>query len=212
MELKGKKIAFLGDSITEGAGASSGETNFVSLIAKNEGVVALNYGIGGTRIARQTNPTFNKPRHDLDFIMRADEIDKSVDAVVVFGGTNDFGHGDAVFGNEDDTTIYSFCGACNMLFGKLNWWLPNAVKVAITPLGREDEQTRNPLHPPLSEYAAKMKEIAQKYGWHVLDIYSLCKTDPDFIGARANLCDGLHPNDAGYAYLAKGIAKYLKSL
>ena len=212
MELKGKKIAFLGDSITEGHGSSCKEKNFVSLIATNEGAITLNYGVGGTRIARQSNPTVERPRHDLDFVMRADEIDRSAEVVVVFGGTNDFGHGDAVFGEMDDYTVYSFCGACNILFDKLNWWLPNAVKVAITPLGRDSESTPKPGKRPLSEYAAAMKALAQKHGFHVMDIYELCKTDPDIMGARANLGDGLHPNDKGYEYLAKGIAKYLKSL
>ena len=212
MELKDKKIAFLGDSITEGHGASSREHNFVSLIAANEGAVTLNYGVGGTRIARQKNLTIEKPRHDLDFCMRADEIDKSAEVVVVFGGTNDFGHGDAAFGELDDDTVFTFCGACNVLFEKLNWRIPNAVKVAITPLGRDSESNPKPGKRPLSEYAATMKKIAQKHGFHVLDVYSLCKTDPDFIGARNNLGDGLHPNDTGYEYLAKGIAKYLKSL
>ena len=47
------KLAFLGDSITEGVGASSLETNYVSQVGKMLGCEVLNYGIGGTRIARK---------------------------------------------------------------------------------------------------------------------------------------------------------------
>ena len=46
MELKGKKILFLGDSITEGHGTSSPEDRFSNLIEKQEGAVCYNYGIG----------------------------------------------------------------------------------------------------------------------------------------------------------------------
>jgi len=94
MELKGKKINFLGDSITEGHGASCVENRFTDIIAREEGIVMRNYGIGGTRFAKQAKPSEN-PRWDLDFLSRAKEMDEDADAVVIFGGTNDFGHGDA---------------------------------------------------------------------------------------------------------------------
>ena len=97
MNLQGKKINFLGDSITEGHGTSGEACFFTTLIARETGAVCRNYGIGGTRIARQTIPS-EKPRHDLDFPGRVDEMDPDADIVVVFGGTNDFGHGDAPLG------------------------------------------------------------------------------------------------------------------
>lgn len=51
MELKGLKINFLGDSITEGHGCSDESRRFTSLIAAQNGAICRNYGIGGTRIA-----------------------------------------------------------------------------------------------------------------------------------------------------------------
>ena len=45
--------------------------------------------------------------------------DRDVDAVVVFGGTNDYGHGDAKFGNIDDECVNTYCGAINSLITKL---------------------------------------------------------------------------------------------
>ena len=45
------KINFLGDSITEGVGASAPENNYVSLVGKKTGHEVINYGISGTRIA-----------------------------------------------------------------------------------------------------------------------------------------------------------------
>ena len=48
MELKGTKINFLGDSITEGAGTSSHDKMFTMLIEREYGAICQNYGIGGT--------------------------------------------------------------------------------------------------------------------------------------------------------------------
>ena len=71
MELKAKKIYFLGDSITEGVGASDTEHCYVSVFGKLSGAVVKNYGISATRIACQTeNLTTKEP--DLSFVNRVD--------------------------------------------------------------------------------------------------------------------------------------------
>ena len=57
MKLNGKKINFLGDSITEGCGTSGKGHFFSDLIAADTGALCRNYGIGGTRIARQQKPS-----------------------------------------------------------------------------------------------------------------------------------------------------------
>ena len=48
MKLNGKKIAFLGDSITEGVGTSGCPNRFCDLIEEATGAECLNYGISGT--------------------------------------------------------------------------------------------------------------------------------------------------------------------
>lgn len=69
MELKGKKVVFLGDSITEGVGASCAETRYVDVFASITGTNAVNYGIGGTRFAKQVKP-FNEWFDKNDFCGR----------------------------------------------------------------------------------------------------------------------------------------------
>ena len=97
MELTGKKINFLGGSITEGAGASSPETCYVADMHRLYNLAAArNYGIGGTRIAPQKEVSA-EPVWDQDFLGRYAKMDDDADFVVVFGGTNDFGHGLAVY-------------------------------------------------------------------------------------------------------------------
>ena len=118
MDIAGKTVAFLGDSITEGVGASCVENRYTDVFARLTGGVALNYGISGTRIARQKVVT--EDLFDRDFNMRVEEMDASADVVVVFGGTNDFGHGDAPIGAITDETPYTFCGALNLLIDYLS--------------------------------------------------------------------------------------------
>ncbi len=68
-----------------------------------------NYGIGGTRFAKQAVPT--NERMDMDMSGRIEELDEDADIVVLFGGTNDFGHGDAPLGTFADHTPHTFYGA-----------------------------------------------------------------------------------------------------
>lgn len=81
MEVKNKKVAFLGDSITEGSGASTVENRYTDVFARISGAKTYNYGIGGTRIAPQH--VKSNERFDRDFILRAEEIEKDADVIVV---------------------------------------------------------------------------------------------------------------------------------
>ena len=101
MQLKGATVNFLGDSITFGVGASCVENRYTDVLAREFGLKkANNYGISGSRFARQRVMTDDPS--DLDFCMRMEEMDPDADAVVVFGGTNDFGHGQAPLGMPCD--------------------------------------------------------------------------------------------------------------
>ena len=118
MKLNGAIVNFLGDSITEGVGASCEGNRYTDVLAREFGLArANNYGVSGSRIARQTVMT-NEP-HDRDFCMRMAEMDENADAVVVFGGTNDYGHGDAPLGVPSDRTPFTFWGACHWLMDGL---------------------------------------------------------------------------------------------
>ncbi len=171
MELKGKKINFLGDSITEGAGTTGQDKCFHQLMKEKYGLCAArNYGIGGTRLAKQVKPSVY-PRHDLDFPMRAAEMDRDADIIVVFGGTNDFGHGDAPFGEMSDRDGNTFYGACHTLMGKLVDKYFNKTIVFITPLHRECEDAHDEKTQNLGDFVDAIKEVAKYYSIPVLDMY-----------------------------------------
>lgn len=218
MELKGLKINFLGDSITEGTGTSGVDKTYWSLIGKEYGATVRGYGIGGTRFARQKTPSA-KARHDLDFCMRYPDMDDDADVVVVFGGTNDFGHGDAPLGDLNDRTQDTFCGACHTLFEGLINKYPEAVIVVMTPLHRCNEDNlrgdgnKAEDVAPLSTYVEIIKKIASYYSLPLLDLWSVSSIQPKVQILKEKYCpDGLHPNDAGHKLIAARLAGFLKTL
>ncbi len=216
MELKGTKINFLGDSITEGAGTSSHDKMFTMLIEREYGAICQNYGIGGTRIARQKTPTEEK--WDRDFISRVPEMDADADIVVVFGGTNDFGHGDAPMGTMSDRTPYTFYGALHCLYTALIEKYPDVPIVVLTPLHRitEDIPTGDNKPAPvgtLKEYVNIIREVAEYYSLPVLDLFKESGLQPKIpVIQQKYVPDGLHPNDAGNEILAHKIARFLEML
>lgn len=212
MNLQGLKINFLGDSITEGHGCSSVEKQFTSLIAEQYGAITRCYGIGGTRLARQTKPS-EWPRHDLDFPSRVAEMADDADLVVVFGGTNDFGHGDAPFGVFSDSTVDTFCGALHVLYTSLLEKYPEATIMVMTPLHRSTENEPNMHGKVLADYVDAIRKAAEYYSLPVLDLWATSGIQPAVpVMKEKYMPDGLHPNDAGHIILTNKIAKFIESL
>lgn len=217
MELAGKIVNFLGDSITEGAGASTPDNCYVEVLRRTYGLAeARNYGISGTRIAHQTHVSDN-PRFDLDFCGRFHEMDDHADAVVVFGGTNDFGHGYAPFGRIDDTDPSTFCGACDTLYKGLRAKYPTTPIAVITPTPRsaENDPLGDGIKPAgllLHDYVEAIQQIAAANGLPVLDLFHDAPVGKRALFPPEIFVDGLHPNDTGHAQLAKQIAEFLQTL
>ena len=208
MELKGLTINFLGDSITEGHGTTAPEKVFHQIIKEKYDLkFAYNYGIGGTRIARQLVPTKDRTKHDLYFELRAEVMDRNADAVVVFGGTNDYGHGDAIFGELDTEDAYTFCGAVNSLISKLKRKFPKARIVFMTPIHRLNEtQPSQPDGKTLEDYVNAIREICEKRGVDVIDLFRINPLDPS---DKELVPDGLHPSDKGHSIMAEVIGAEL---
>lgn len=223
MNLRGKKINVLGDSITEGAGVSLPENRFCDRLKFFFGAAEVrNYGIGGTRIAPQRTPSAY-PRHDLDFISRVPEMDPDADLVLVFGGTNDFGHGDAPLGTAADTAPDTFYGALSVLMTLLIEKYPGRPIVFLTPLHRQGEAIPKTISsaggfesgsgPILEDYVDAIRTVARRFSLPVLDLWATSGISPQVPVIRKRFIpDGLHPNDDGHAILADRIVGFLNSL
>ena len=209
MELKGKKINFLGDSITEGVGASEYAHCYVEQFAAATGAVCRNYGISGTRIAKRRVP-YENPEFDRYYASRVPEMDPDADVVVVFGGTNDYGHGDAPLGEMSDRTVWTYYGALHVLFTALIEKYPTAQIVILTPLHREDEEKRTPI---LKPFVDATRQVAEYYSLPVLDLWANYGIQPRIpVMKNMYVPDGLHPNDAGHAHLANKLRAFLEHM
>ena len=217
MELKGLKAVFLGDSITEGAGASVKENVYWEVFGRNTGVEVKGYGIGGSRISRQDPNPHSNERSDRDFNLRAREMDKDADIVCVFGGTNDYGHGFAPIGQFGDDTVWTFYGAVDCLMRYLRETYPDSYIFFMTPLHRLNEERltgdgfRYPTL-PLRGYVEIIREVAQKYSIPVLDLFKDSGLNPCIpVIKEKYMKDGLHPTDLGHAKIAGMIEEFLKT-
>jgi len=217
MKLKGLTINFLGDSITEGYGTSGPEAIYHAILKKEAKLkLARNFGIGSTRFASQRG-TELKPKNDTtdvwSFSERFADMNDDADAVVVFGGTNDFGHGDAPFGTFNDRTPDTFFGACHYIFSGLVKKYPDKPIVVITPLHRTWPSDKGDDLMHLRDYVNAIREVAEYYSLPVLDLYATSGMQPAIPEIKERyMPDGLHPNDDGHKIIAHKLKVFLENL
>lgn len=225
MNISGFKVNFLGDSITEGTGVTDIENcrydnRLASMCALSH---INNYGIGGTRLAHQPYPS-EKPRYDLCFCGRAYNMDQTADMVIVYGGVNDYIHGNAPFGEMGDTTPATFCGGVYFLMNFLKEIYSDKPIIFMTPArmflrGEVDDRVPS-VHSakktegkPLIDYVDVIIETAKQFNIPVLDLYRNLGIDPhnkaDFEKYTA---DGLHFNDDGHAVIARKLKEFIETL
>lgn len=207
-------INFLGDSITEGAWATEPKYNYVSRVGEKLGCKTNNYGISGTRIAMQKVPSAN-PVFDKDFLTRAKEMG-SADLVFVFGGTNDYGHGDSEIGELTSSDSHTFCGAVRNLANYLCNHYGKRNVCFILPLHRYDEDnlrgefgSQTKLRPSLKEYVKAEIAVLDDMDVRYLDFRNafplpVTNTPAEYFQ------DGLHPTNKGHELLAALIADYIR--
>ena len=212
MELKGKTINFIGDSITYGVGPSSFDKTYHALIAQREGIIAKNYGLSASKIAKYVEPVYDLG--DLmPFCERAAEMDDA-DAVVVFGGTNDYGMGIPLCDADYSMDKYTFYGALNLLILTLLEKYPGKPIVFMTPVHRIGEkQAHYFCSKPLSAYVQMIRDVCESYAIPVCDLYKNSGIYADDPAQRQlYIPDGLHPNDLGHELIASRLTAFLKSL
>lgn len=204
--LENKKIGFLGDSITAMG-------YYISAFQQMSNCIAVNYGVGGSHIAARN-------ANDTDaFEKRVPALASDLDGVVVFGGTNDFGHTlTAPFGTFDDYTdndVYSFYAGCHRTFKQLYDKYRGKPIVVMLPLhhgyeidnpeyifnadGTITAGTNPTTGKTFKEYVDAIKEVAQYYSFYVIDAYSESGLNPclETSDARYYFTDGLHLNQVG---------------
>ena len=215
MELKGKKINFLGDSITYGVGTSDFDHSYSQVMKRLYGLAeARAYGVSGSRYVLQMSEGEDPVR--IDFCYRAAAMDRDADAVVVLGGTNDFGYGCIPIGIPEDREPDTFYGACHTLYRFLTESYPDVPIFVCTPphsidelVGRDGVTYR---HGHLSAFVSVIRETAACYGFPVIDLYGTIGFQPFTEDSRNRFMpDGIHPNDAGAERIARRIGNAMSA-
>ena len=211
------KILFLGDSITEGVGASSVEKRYTDLVGAKLNCHTVNYGISGTRIARQTQ-TSAKTIWDIDFRTRLPLMENNADFVFVFGGTNDYGHGALHLGSPEKEQEDTFCTQLNLLMkdlvkkygkDKLCFILPSR-RFCEDPVACKGS-SGDELGAALADYVEAMRKIISFYKVDYIDLYNNGFPKPTTDLGDEFTVDGLHPNDLGYELIEERVCEYIKT-
>lgn len=203
--LKGKKIGFLGDSITYGLSATK---PYPIVIQEKTACVSVNYGISGNSLAKagsngqenaQTNP----------MCIRYANMSDDLDYIVVFGGSNDYDY-QIPLGNENSTNIEEFNGALNTLITGLIEKYPGKPLLFLTPLYRTLNLETGY---KFMDYVNAIKSRCAYYSIPCFNLTdnSTIKSLIDTINQKyyANQ-DRLHPNDDGHKILARIIQHHLE--
>lgn len=214
MNLYGKTLLFLGDSITEGTGVAQEENIYLNRLGRFTGASrVLNYGIGGTSIARNKAEMWRTG----SFVVRAQTLPDEAwhaDVAFIFGGTNDYGIGDALFGDENSCNPFEINGAVNILIPTLRGMRADMKIILLSPIRRlGDGASNTATNQPLEAYVELLRQAAARHNVHFCDLFHEDLFDPeDPEQRRRYIPDGLHPNDEGHQVLAEKILQLVSNL
>lgn len=227
----GKKVAFLGDSITDSEHIGT-EKNYWQFLEEMLGIEALVYGINGHQWSDLPGQAEK---------LKEEEGDR-VDAIIIFAGTNDY-YADVplgewyscqpqkttVSGPETDTRIrriFHMDGSCfrgriNMVMNYLKTEFPEQQIILLTPIHRgyarfgdgniqPEESFPNSLGLYIDDYVQVIKEAANVWAAPVIDLNSISglfplnKSHERYFNDKET--DLLHPNSEGHFRMAKALA------
>ena len=210
IDFSGKKIACLGDSITEASNLDSEEdyqqysypAQLKELLGAEE---VYNLGIGGSSIGRYWADAF---------VDRYQEIPEDVDIIIVMGGTNDgFCVSDQEFGNPEERAYRTFCGDLDELMRGLKENYPDADIFFATPLPnilQDYLMSERDYLLPQKDFVDVILRMAQEYDFGLIDLYNSNLLDSHDANIVAEyMPDGVHGNHDGYRILAEHFAAEL---
>lgn len=203
---KGPRCIILGDSFTEGTGASDVFRSYVNRLGLHMGWGdTWASGSGGTGYLA-TPAGFNPPRVTFRSRVTTDVINQNPNIVIIAGGYNDYGtYTPGQVGTE-----------AGLLFDAIINGLPNAEVIVIGPWSSKGGYQSGD-----SGESDAIKAQAVSRGLYFIDPGGESWiTGTGRVGATTGVgnadtyisSDGIHPSDAGHAYLAARLAGHLRML
>ncbi len=227
---KGKKVAYLGDSITDKIHVGTTK-NYWQYLQEMLGIEPIVYGING----HQWNGILEQAQK-----LKAEQGDK-IDAIFIFAGTNDY-NGSVPLGEwyttkEEETRVSgpstairkkrimemdnkTVRGRINMAMDYLKTNFPTQQIIVLTPIHRAfaqfgekniqpDESFPNALGLYIDDYVSAIKETANVWAVPVIDLNSICGLYPlkdEYVRYfHDGKTDRLHPNAEGHYRMAKAL-------
>lgn len=204
-DFNGKKMTFLGDSITYGVGASDTSPRYSTVLSNSLGMTEVNMGVSGTVYC--TGGTRTSRINDVQNI----PIDS--DYIFVLLGINDFDNAIsgqcAEMGESDSTDTSTIYGALNVMYRSIvdRFRCTDTVIYIGTPVitswnnsvtaDRDWDQSKvNACGYSLPEMCESIEKTAQYYGLVCIDL-----NEKTVLG-ESDFADGIHPNDVGAAKIA----------
>ena len=214
---RGRSAVFVGDSITAGSGTTKIYYSFLEEALGFGTVTAM--GVGGSCISAASDyGAGNQP-----LINRYQNI-PSTDLIVIFMGTNDYGH-ETPLGSVENTKDGTFYGALNTIIPALVAKHSSSKIVFVTPLHRYGFGTSkllgtqftydnipNGVGATLGDYVEALKTVCANNGVSVIDLHTECTLDPSDAAVRSTyMPDGLHPNAAGHEVIAGIMESHIRT-
>lgn len=179
------RAVFIGDSYTQGTGASDKETTrWTSLVAANKGWEQINLGRGGTGYVTTSGVNGCGKEYCPSYPeMIAEAVAAQPDLVVVAGGQNDL----RAMADTPDVVI----AGINTTYSSLRAALPGARIIAVGP------STASTVNNTVIALDEAVKAAAAANGAEYISLLDPAVLTPEMIAP-----DGSHANDAGHAAIA----------
>jgi len=182
--------AFIGDSYTQGKGATSPQTRWVSLVAKHERWDTLDFGRGGTGYVTTADSSGCGLQYCPSYPQMIPTVEQyRPSVIVVAGGQNDF----AAWDEDPAATAASVDG----FYAKLRTTFPKARIIAVGPSTPQPAVTLQ-----VAAFSATVQTAAAREGAQFVSLI-----DPNPIQQADLLPDHQHVDDRGHAAIAAQIEK-----
>ena len=209
IDFSDKTYLAFGDSITWGADYSKSyarmDNPYPELVASELGLKShVNLAVSGATLCSNS----------LNLVCMTDRIisyTQYADIVSVLMGVNDFNRSLPLgtIGDNNNTTVY---GSLNLIAKHFQTYYSKSFVFFMTPykvaFGGKDSFTDNTQGYNLLDVANAVKEVAENYGYPVLDLFNLGKYELEMYNTDN---DGIHPSQEFIReYTAPQIAQFIK--
>ena len=182
--------SFIGDSYTQGIGASVPANRWVSIVAKANNYAAVNLGRGGTGYLTTSDVSGCGLEFCPNFLSMVEAVDPATEVLIVAGGQNDFAQ---FIGDPAPVTA-----AIDETYAAARLALPDAEIVAVGP------STLGAVSADVRAFDQAVRAAAEAVGARYVSMLAPPVLSPELLSD-----DGVHPNDAGHAAIA---ARYLAGI